>query len=39
MNLLIKDSFVISKIKGASSGELPVYNTISFAEIKINILS
>ena len=29
-----------TKLKGPhSSGELPVYNTISFAEIKINILS
>ena len=27
------------KIKWASSGELPVYNTISFTKIKINILS
>ena len=35
-----KGQFPLShKIKGASSGELPVYNTISFAEIKINILS
>ena len=34
-----KGQFISHKIKGASSGELPVYNTISFAEIKINILS
>ena len=27
------------KFKGASSGELPVYNTILFTKIKINILS
>ena len=29
----------LTKFKGASSGELPVYNTISFTKIKINILS
>ena len=27
------------KIEGVSSGELPVYNTISFTKIKTNILS
>ena len=27
------------KLKGASRGDLPVYNTISFTKIKINILS
>ena len=30
---------IYHKIKGASSGELPVYNTISFTKMKINILS
>ena len=29
----------LEKIKGASSGELPVYSTISFTKIKINILT
>ena len=27
------------KLKGGSRGDLPVYNTISFTKIKINILS
>ena len=37
---IIKGTVSISfKFKGASSGELPVYNTISFTKIKINILS
>ena len=27
------------KLKGASRGDLPVYKTISFTKIKINILS
>ena len=39
MNLLIGTVSLSHKIKGASSGELPVYNTVSFAEIKVNILS
>ena len=30
---------VSHKLKGASRGDLPVYNTISFTKIKINILS
>ena len=28
-----------NKIKGASRGDLPVYNTISYTKMKINILS
>ena len=30
---------VSHKINGASRGDLPVYNTISFTKIKFNILS
>ena len=29
----------LTNLKGASRGDLPVYNTISFTKIKINILS
>ena len=29
----------LTNLKGASKGDLPVYNTISFTKIKINILS
>ena len=36
---IISDFTVSHKLKGASRGDLPVYNTISFTKIKINILS
>ena len=29
----------LTNLKGASRGDLPVYSTISFTKIKINILS
>ena len=34
-----KGQSVSHKLKGASRGDLPVYNTISFTKIKINFLS
>ena len=37
--LIDKGQFQYHKIKEASRGDLPVYNTISFTKIKINILS
>ena len=34
-----KGQFQYHNLKGASRGDLPVYNTISVTKIKINILS